>query len=203
MQVLQLILFAGLAAVVLFQLYSVLGRRIGRQPEDVAPAPAAGRDAAPALAEPAPEESGQLSGLAALRARDPSFEVGRFLHGAKQAYEMIVKAFASGDRQTLAGLLAPHVLQGFEAAIAEREAENRTEQVEFLQPPRADLESLAVEGDTARAVVRFLSEHRVRTKDAAGEAVDDRRTAELWTLERSLKTRDPNWTLVQVDAAEA
>jgi len=31
-----MIFFAALAAVVLFQLYSVLGRRVGRQPEDAA-----------------------------------------------------------------------------------------------------------------------------------------------------------------------
>ena len=40
MQVLELIIFAGLAAIVLYQLYSVLGRRVGRQPED---APASAR----------------------------------------------------------------------------------------------------------------------------------------------------------------
>ncbi len=30
----ELVIFAALAAVVLFQLYAVLGRRVGRQPED-------------------------------------------------------------------------------------------------------------------------------------------------------------------------
>lgn len=41
MQVLELIIFAGLAAIVLYQLYSVLGRRVGRQPEDQQAAEAA------------------------------------------------------------------------------------------------------------------------------------------------------------------
>ncbi|MEY3259480.1 MAG: hypothetical protein RIT46_309, partial [Pseudomonadota bacterium] len=36
-----------------------------------------------------------------------------------------------------------------------------------------------------------------------GEAVDDRRTAEVWTFTRMLTSPDPNWTLVRVDAAEA
>jgi predicted lipid-binding transport protein (Tim44 family) len=51
--------------------------------------------------------------------------------------------------------------------------------------------------------VRFLAEFRARSKGPEGEAVDDRRTAELWTFERNLKSRDPNWTLIHVDAAEA
>jgi predicted lipid-binding transport protein (Tim44 family) len=205
LQVLELIIFAGLAAIVLYQLYSVLGRRVGRQPEDTPAAETAGPMARP-LDRPADLETEgvALTGLAAVRAKDPSFDVGKFLTGAKSAYEMIVKAFAEGDRTTLKPLLAAHVYESFEAAIDQREKEGRTEAVEFLHAPRADLEKAdVVSGDLAHVVVRFLAEFRSRSKGPEGEAVDDRRTAELWTFERPLKSRDPNWTLVHVDAAEA
>lgn len=204
MEALQLVIFAALAAVVLFQLYAVLGRRVGRQPEDAAvedarrPAlekePARGEEAHP------PEAA---DGLAALRARDPSFDAGGFLGGARGAYEMIVTAFAAGDRQTLRGLLTLGVYQTFDAALTAREAEGRSEAVEFLQPPRADLESAEVQGDTARVKVRFLAEVRTRSKGPEGEAVDDRRTAEFWTFERTVTSRDPNWALAQVEPAES
>lgn len=201
---LQLIIFAALAAVVLYQLYSVLGRRVGRQPEDqVAPEGVGG----PAQALPPVDDlaSGgvSLSGLAALKARDPGFELAGFLNGAKGAYEMIVRAFASGDRATLTNLLSPSVMKAFDGEIAAREASGRSESVEFLHAPRADLDKAEVEGDRASMTVRFLAEFRSRTKGPEGEGVDDRRTAELWTFERNLKSRDPNWTLVHVGAAEA
>lgn len=195
------IILAVLAAVILYQLYATLGRRVGRQPED---APAAVPASAPARDLKAPEVTGDaLSGLAAMRARQSDFDIGHFLGGARQAYELIVKAFAAGDRETLDPLLAPDVMANFEAAIAAREAEGRTEKAEFLAPPRTDLDSIAVEGDLARAVVRILAEVRTRSTSAAGEAVDDRRTADLWTFERDLKSKNPNWTLVRVDVAEA
>jgi len=119
--------------------------------------------------------------------------------------DMIVKAFAAGDRPTLRNLLAPNVMASFDSAIARRETEGRTESVEFLHPPRADLEKAEMSGagDLARLTVRFLAEFRNRSKGPEGEAVDDRRTAELWTFERNLKSRDPNWMLIHVDAAEA
>jgi predicted lipid-binding transport protein (Tim44 family) len=201
---LELIIFAALAAVVLYQLYSVLGRRVGRQPEDQPqPEAAAPQARAPErVLEPA-EDGVALTGLAAVRARDPSFDVGHFLHGAKGAYEMTVRAFADGDRQTLRNLLSDEVYGSFEAAITAREADNRTETVEFLHPPRADMEKVELVGDRAQVTVRFLAELRSRTRDASGEAVDDRRTAELWTFERNLKSRDPNWTLTHVAPAEA
>ena len=199
----QLIILVILAAVVLYQLYAVLGRRIGRQPEDAVHAgvvPAAADARVPAtdttvLTAPA--------GLAAMRSRDPSFDVGRFLQGAKVAYETIVKAFSAGDRPALTRLTTPAVMSGFEKAMAEREAEGRSQSTEFNGPTRADLDDLQVDGDVARAKVRFLAELRTRSKGPEGEAVDDQRTAELWTFERRFSNPDPNWTLARVDAAEA
>jgi predicted lipid-binding transport protein (Tim44 family) len=203
-ELLELLIFAALAAVVLYQLYAVLGRRVGRQPEDAAPLPVAGRtDDIDARQRDADAVVAPASGLAALRVRDPSFDPGRFLQGARSAYEMIVKAFAAADRETLRRLVAPSIFTGFEKAIAAREAENRSETVEFTQAPRADLESAEADGDVARAKVRFLAEFRSRSKGPEGEAVDDKRTAEVWTFERRFSNRDPNWTLVRVDAAEA
>jgi predicted lipid-binding transport protein (Tim44 family) len=204
LQVLELIIFAVLAGVVLYQLYAVLGRRVGRQPEDAPPATVA----PPTPAQAAPRDLGEeaaagLTGLAALRARDPSFDIARFLDGARQAYALVVRAFGEGDRDTLRNLLSSEVMNSFETAIAAREAEGRSETIEFPNPPRADLEKTEVDGDLAKLTVRFLAEFRSRSKGPEGEAVDERRTAELWTFQRNLKSRDPNWTLFHVDAAEA
>ena len=199
-----LVIFAVLAAVVLYNLYAVLGRRIGRQPGEAAEPAGVGTAADNRLQRV--EASGpdvELTGLAALKARDPGFDADKFLQGAKGAYEMIVRAFAAADRQTLKGLVSPQVMAGFERAMAAREAEGRTETAEFQHPPRADLETGELDGDVERVKVRFLAEFRSRTKGPEGEGVDDRRTAEAWTFERNLNSRDPNWTLVRVDAAEA
>ena len=204
LQVVELLLAAAFAAVVLFQLYSVLGRRMGRQPQDASKLGLAKVLTPRGPTTPADTAAPiQPTGVGALKARDPSFDPQRFLSGARTAYEQIVKAYAAGDRGVLKGLTSSTVFGAFERGLAQREAADRTEQVEFLQPPRADLDDASVNGETARVRVRFLSELRSRTKDAAGEAVDDRRTAEFWTFERLVTSRDPNWTLARVEAAEA
>lgn len=202
LQVLELLIFAVLAAVVLFQLYSVLGRKVGRQPEDnpdSAKRPAL--DAPPTTRLPA--DSPALSGLAVIKTKDSAFDTDAFLAGARSAFQTIVKAFAAADRDVLRPLLSPNVFTAFEAVMVQREAEGRTETVEFMQPPRADLEDSKVEGDVASLKVRFLAEFRSRSKGPEGEAVDDRRTAEVWTFERSLAGRDPSWILARVEAAQA
>ena len=202
MQVLELLIFAVLAAVVLYQLYAVLGRRVGRHPDDKAakgqPVPLTAPGAA-AL----PADSALLGGLAAVKAKDPNFDIDTFMQGARGAFEMIVRAFAAKDRDALRPLVTPEVYAAFDAVMVQRESEGRTETVEFMQPPRADLEDSKVEGDMARLRVRFLAEFRSRSKGPEGEAVDDKRTAEVWSFERALASRDPNWTLARVEAAQA
>ncbi|HYE42312.1 MAG TPA: TIM44-related membrane protein TimA [Caulobacteraceae bacterium] len=194
------------AAAVLFMLYQTLGKRVGRQPGD------AGTDldkyrprdpSAPKAERPAVELGEAATGAAAIRQRDPNFEPTEFLEGARTAYTTIVRAFSAGDRDALRPLLAAPVMSSFEAVIAQRESEGRSESVEFLHPPRADLDQLELEGNTARARVRFLGELRTRSKGPEGEAVDDRRTAEIWTFERDVTSSDPNWSLARVEAAEA
>ena len=202
-QALQLLIFAVLAGVVLYQLYSVLGRRVGRQPGEESQA-SLERPAPTPLSEPeAAEATTGLTGLAALRAREPNFDVAHFLTGARSAYEMIVRAFAAGDREALRGLLAADVFASFDKVIAQKLAEGRTETVEFIQNPRADLEGIDLVGDQVCARVRFLAEFRSRTQGPEGEGVDDRRTAEVWTFARPVASANPNWILTRVDAAQA
>lgn len=218
MQIISLVIFAVLAAVVLYQLYAVLGRKVGRQPGDKPDASKGNGQKAAATDTPASALLNRLRasgpnrdadaatlppGVALLKSRDGNFDVARFLEGARGAYETIVKAFVSGDRDGLKKLTTTEVYAAFEAAIVGREADGRTETVEFPHPVRADIETATLDEDKARVRVRFLAEFRSRTKDARGEGVDDRRTAEVWTFERPAMSREPVWTLARVDAAEA
>src|SRR5439155_15604627 len=61
------------------------------------------------------------AGLDAIAAADPAFAIKPFAEGAKSAYEMIVTAFAEGNREVLRNLLSPEVFESFSAALAERE----------------------------------------------------------------------------------
>ena len=200
----QIVIFAVIAAFILFQLYNVLGKKVGRQPQDDARA----QPVAPAseTVQRGPQlDPAVLAAVTGLRARDPAFDPMRFLEGARQAYETIVRGYAAGDRDSLRPLLTPAVMASFENGIAAREARGETEQAEFLHPPRADLEKADAEGDLAVAQVRFLAElrSRIRPADGGEEQVEERRTAELWTFERKLGAADPKWVLARVQPAAA
>ena len=204
----QIVIFAVIAAFVLFQLYNVLGKKVGRQPEEDARAqapttPAPGADQAQGRGV---LDAVTLASIAGLKARDPAFDPVRFLEGARQAHETIVRAYAAGDRDTLKPLLTAKVMASFEAGIAAREARGETTTVEFLHPARADLELATAEDNRAIAKVRFLAEVRdtIRSADPSAEPqIEERRTAEIWTFERTLGASDPNWVLARNEAAAA
>jgi len=141
------------------------------------------------------------SGLKAIAEADPTFSPKSFLEGAKSAYEMIVTAFATGDRKTLKNLLDKDVYDGFEKAIADREAAGRKVDFTFVGLPKIEIAEAEIDRRDARIAIRFNAEvvQATREKDGTlieGNADQVQTIADEWTFARSPKSRDPNWRLV-------
>ncbi|MDR4308883.1 Tim44 domain-containing protein [Chelatococcus sambhunathii] len=226
------IIFAGLALFVFWKLRSVLGTRTGneRRPQDpfvgrpqpdpvndtVIPLPqrtsepapkAASEDDAPAVdrwAGVAEPNSAVARGLDRIAEAERDFDAKEFLVGARAAYEMIVSAFAAGDRKTLKPLLAREVFESFSAAIAERENRGETVESNFVSIEKAEIAAAEVAGRTAQVTVRFVSKLITATRDRAGAVIDGSPTEiadliDVWTFSRELNARDPNWRLISTE----
>lgn len=147
------------------------------------------------------------NGLTAIAEVDGNFTPKSFIEGAKAAYEMIVTAYASGDRKTLKMLLDKDVYDSFEAAISEREAAGHT--VDFTFVGLSNIEFSEVELDKRNAVVTLRIDAEVVsvTRDGAGEVVEGTpgqvvAIADEWTFMRNTRSRDPNWKLVATNDLE-
>jgi predicted lipid-binding transport protein (Tim44 family) len=141
------------------------------------------------------------AGLKAIADADPSFTPKSFMEGAKAAYEMIVTAFASGDRKTLKMLLERDVYDGFERAIGEREAAGHKVDFTFVGLPKVEISEAELDKRAAQVTVRFTAEVVQATRDSSGQLIEGnadtvRTIADEWTFARSPKSRDPNWKLV-------
>jgi predicted lipid-binding transport protein (Tim44 family) len=217
-----------IAIFVLFRLRSVLGTRTGNERPPVSRAqpstqPKPANDERPATLRTAPTAPGdaerraqklateveQLShgdaavakGLNDIAAADPTFMPKSFLEGAKQAYEMIVTGFATGDRKTLKMLLEKDVYDGFEKAITDREAAGHKIDFTFVGLPKIEIAEAEVDKRDARLAVKFTAEVVQATRDKDGGLIDGnadtvQTIADEWTFARNPKSRDPNWKLV-------
>lgn len=193
---LEILVLAFIAGFVLFRLYTTLGRRTGA--ERPAPRPAAPQGSAPPDLASAPPAGAAVvgqtgEGLMAIVRADPSFDSEHFISGARSAYELIVGAFARGDKEALRNLLTPRVYDSYVAAIAAREAKGEAGP-ELVRLRHAELVDAAMQGDTARVTVRFEAE-------LAEGAHGVRDAREKWTFERDVRSPDPNWRLSRVTAA--
>ena len=229
------IIFLALAVFIFLRLRSVLGQRTGRErrPYDTYSARDTVRGATNdnivtlpgrAAAEPAqkPQEPVEpterwkgiaepgtaiAAGLDAIAREDNTFDAKHFLSGARTAYEMIVLAYAQGDRRTLKTLLSREVYEGFEAAIGARESKGEKVESRFVSIEKSDIAAAELRGRTAQITVRFLCQLISVTRDKSGNVIEgnpDKVTdvTDVWTFARDLSSRDPNWKLVATEAGQ-
>lgn len=207
---LQIVVLAAIAVFLIMRLRGVLGTRDGfeRPPQSrpqAVPAPhAADQDAdASDVLDHAQPGSPAAAALTAMQRAEPSFAVGPFLSGARQAYEMILTAFEKGDLSEVRPFLAPQVAEAFDSVIAQREARGLTAEVQYLGTRETTLEG--AEFDPASGLgevsVRFVGELVAAHRDADGNVVDGdpkaaRKQRDIWTFARRMGQSDPNWQLV-------
>jgi predicted lipid-binding transport protein (Tim44 family) len=230
------IIFLALAVFIFLRLRSVLGQRTGRErppydpfaareparpatdkvvtlPTSRAP-PEATVQAPVTPAEPVERWKGVAetgsplaTGLDAVAEAAPDFDAKHFLTGARAAYEMIVNAYAEGDRRTLKNLLSREVYDGFEAAIIEREKRGDTVESRFVSIDNAEITAAEVRGRNVQITVRFQSKLVSATRDKAGIVIDGNAekvtdVTDVWTFARDVSSRDPNWKLIATEAGQ-
>lgn len=225
--VLNLILLV-VAVVVFIKLRSVLGRRTGHERPPFDPysaqdpnadndqgnvinlpgtrAPTVDQEASPTKISGVAAGSPLAQTLAQLAQADRHFEANEFLGGAKLAYEMIVTAFAGGDSTALQPLLGPEVFESFNGAIKAREERGDVVDMTFVGLRSAEFVEASLEERRARVTVRFVSELTSSTKNNEGVVIEGdpitvREITDVWTFERDIADRDPNWQLVATGGA--
>ncbi len=224
----------AIAVFIFWRLRSVLGKRTGHQPppmdhrgrredrqagaaandDNIVTLPRRGRpaddtvktaeadSAIDAVAKPGTKLNRQLKDI---MAADPAFSPEAFLDGAKMAYEMIVTAFADGDRKTLKNLLSREVYDGFSGAISDRESRSEQVRSTFVGVESAKITGAELSGHDEHITVRFVSQIISATYDKDDKLVDGdpdqvAEVTDLWTFARDTRSSDPNWKLVATES---
>jgi predicted lipid-binding transport protein (Tim44 family) len=227
------LLFLVIAVVIFLRLRSVLGRRTGNErprydpysPQDANGKPVRDNVVTLPRGEPprvsdeldqatfakrlkdvAAEGSDVANKLQTVAELDRSFDPKHFLNGARAAYEMIVTAFAEGDRKSLKQLLSREVFDSFASAISEREKNGETVEFKFVGISSSDIIDAEIVGKTVNITIKFVSDLITATRNKAGEVVDGnpaqiRDVTDIWTFARETASRDPNWRLVATGSA--
>jgi predicted lipid-binding transport protein (Tim44 family) len=211
-----------LALVALFiglRLYSVLGERTGHEQQPILKpadpeAVVEQRVNRPAPVQSAPADGADMAflptagpGVRALLAADASFDVARFLEGAKSAYQIVLESYWKGDSSALRPFVDDHVYETFTGAIEQREKDGLALDNRLVNVEQALITAAQVERDIAIVTVRFEADIAAVTRNRDGEVVagsmsDAVQTRDLWTFRRQIASNDPNWLLIETDEEE-
>ena len=212
--IIQLLVLAGIALFLILRLRGVLGTREGFEkpqiPADQArPDPRRGNfeviDGGPDrdITDHAPEGSDTAQALAAMKRVDPNFNVGQFLSGARQAYEMILMAFERGDLEEVRNFISQDVYDAFEQVVHQRADQGLLVNATFVGISDLGLKEATFDPQTKEAemTVRFTGEMTWVVRDHGGDIVDGdanaiKRQKDVWTFARVMDSADPNWRLV-------
>ena len=210
-----------LALVALFiglRLYSVLGERTGHEQQPILkpadPARVQPPVSQPAPAQPASTDAADLAylplagpGVRAVLAADASFDVARFLEGAKAAYRLILEAFWKGDLDTVRSHVDAHVYETFATAVEQRKKDGLVLDNRLVAVDQAVIAEASVDRAVAIVTVRFEADIAAVTRNSEGQVVagsmsDAVQTRDLWSFRRDISSRDPNWLLIETDEEE-
>ncbi|MDB5478725.1 MAG: hypothetical protein JWM96_1220 [Alphaproteobacteria bacterium] len=222
---LDIIIFAVIAVALLFRLRSVLGTRSEDEPQGMPMAQARPREDVAAhngaaLVDPASDRWAQNmpnfaivdtatahNNLTQFLAVDPSFRPHEFLEKARKAFEIIISAFANGNRNTLEMLLSPSLYQAFIRQVDAREAKRETYFVTLHGIKKAIITDAHLDGTTAHVTVEIFAEQSITHKDDQGRIIDNndgyrRKTHDRWVFVKDLKEAGPTWRLENTLALE-
>jgi len=222
----ELMVYALIAAALIFWLRSILGTRSDDDPHVPVtklelneegkiitigfPESEEGANRFSAIEQLFEEEKGNMAienpqardSLTEIAMIDTDFNVHTFLQATQDAFVYVVESFADGDRETLADLLSPQVYEAFDGAITARETAEEVMQAEIQSIQKSSVVEARTEDKRAFVTVRFLAEEITHVKDKDGNIIQGHpdkviQMRDVWTFFRDLKSNDPRWIVVE------
>lgn len=207
----EILILAFIAGMIIFKLISVLGQRTGFEksqrrtdtPDDVDD-----YEKNKNFSNTSSEEDLIGPGLRKVYSQvlsvDSRFSLSQFLAGATRAFEMIVMAYAKGDLKTLKLLLSSEIYQDFQQAIKEREENKESLETKIVTIESPQITDIKLEGTQASITVRFTSEQVHLRRNEKGKIIEgnpkqSEQIIDLWTFSRDLQAKDHIWTLIKTD----
>ena len=187
LQFFDIIIFAAIAAFIIYRLRSVLGRRTGFQGK-IKEKNKPQQEEVDFSAKTPSLLDNELK-LENVYKKVSGFNHKQFLEGAKKAFEIIITSFNNGDKGTLKNLVSKDVYTVFETAI--NNGQNNPSS-QFYSLIIESIEDAKVENNKIIISVNFISEQMLNNDE--GKIIKNKDT---WTFEKPANSSNPIWILTQ------
>jgi predicted lipid-binding transport protein (Tim44 family) len=210
-ELMELIIIAAIAAGLIYKFFYTLGEKTGfEKPAEADPRFSTEEKAADeseeefiAAAQTVPEQFQEI--LKNIKQIDSRFSLKPFMDGAVMAFEMVLQAYATGDRNLLKNLLSDALFVEFDATISARERKGHTLSTTLVKLAPPEIENIVLRGTVANITLKYTSEQtnilygpKRQILEGSPNQIED--VVDVWTFQRDLRSSNPNWTLVETGA---
>ena len=186
LQFFDIIIFAVIAAFIIYRLRSVLGKRTGFQ-KNINQQEFTKEETKQTQKNP-PQLKDNEQKLESVYKAVTSFDHKEFLEGAKKAFEVIITSFNKGDKTTLKSLVSKNVYNAFESAI---DSGSNNPNSQFYSLIIGGIDDAKVENSKIIIAVNFVSEQILG--DNEEQIIKNKDT---WVFEKPINSDSPAWILV-------
>lgn len=153
---------------------------------------------------PVPKEETTMSteeALKQLSTNDKNFSASSFTDGAKNAYKMIVTAYAEGDLKQVKSFLSKDVYGGFSAAIQSRKKSEQELFNEIVGFNEVSINKAILLERKIEITVLFETKIISYATDKSGQTIEGNQDSpqninDVWVFEKSIKGADTSWLLI-------
>tara|TARA_B100000795_G_scaffold266374_1_gene249473 strand:+ start:283 stop:921 length:639 start_codon:yes stop_codon:yes gene_type:complete len=153
---------------------------------------------------PVPKEETTMSTeevLKQLSTNDKNFSASSFTDGAKNAYKMIVTAYAEGDLKQVKSFLSKDVYGGFSAAIQSRKKSEQELFNEIVGFNEVSINKAILLEKKIEITVFFETKIISYATDKSGQTIEGNQDSpqninDVWVFEKSIKGADTSWLLI-------
>jgi predicted lipid-binding transport protein (Tim44 family) len=138
-----------------------------------------------------------------LKLIDPNYNESVFLSNAKEAFKMVLEAYAQGQTHVLSDLVDIEVMKKFAFAIAHREELKQTCEINILKIISATIENVEINNTIADITVKFTAEAIMNITNENKNIISGHQNkidklSDNWIFRRNLKSSDPTWKLMNL-----
>ena len=131
----------------------------------------------------------------------PNFSPKKFLKGAKDAFEIIVAAYAKGNLKKVKDLLSPNIFKTFSNISNQRIKKKQTLEHTLISFKSEEIKRIILKSTIAEIAVRFVTEQVNLLKNNKGQIIEGNNDyienhKDYWIFSKDLKFSNPNWKLI-------
>ncbi len=205
------IVFLVITLVVAVLLYMRLGRRTGLEKSPLSYVRQFQKEQSLSVGEGPVidlDEIPLITGMKQVQAVDSKFTQENFLTEMKGNFEVIIRSFVQGAKDTLQPLLSPSLYDLYEKEIDAVKKQGLLGELDFFRLVGATIKDIGVAEGVARIKIHFVSDQTQLRKDKKSQVVEGDPNAidrinEVWIVEKNLEAKETAWKLAEILPYEA